>query len=136
MVKYCPECGAENDDKDTYCHKCGAENKEEDEFKVKHVQPIIIGLIISVVLIFIIDLKYEYMTIGIIIGAIVMGFLTKSNKINDLLYNSLFIGLPFTLLQCGFYGMYPEDFIYYAVLFVVASFIFSWIGNQIKKAIK
>ncbi len=133
MVKYCPECGAENDDKDTYCHKCGAENKEEDEFKVNHVKPIIAGIIISFLVMLILNVTRDYFILGIIVGAIVMGFLTKSNKINDLLYNSLFIGLPFTLLQCGFNGMYPEDFIYYAILFVVASFIFSWIGNQIKK---
>jgi hypothetical protein len=95
----------------------------------KYIIPIAFGLIITILLGLI-----GHNTWGIIIGAIVMGYLT-SEELGDLGLNSILTGLLAAIVidfGLGAYGGFSW-FIWDIIISIVLAFVFGWLGTKIKE---
>lgn len=94
----------------------------------KYIIPICFGLIVTILLGLI-----GHNTWGIILGAIIMGYLT-SEELGDLGLNSIITGLLSAIVIDFGLGGYAGFgwFIWDIIITIILAFIFAWVGTKIK----
>lgn len=149
-ILFCPKCGGKLRKGAIYCEKCGSQIEKinsKQEVKVensdenyKKYYPILIGLIINSIIGLVSQNIYP-----VIIGALILGYLSINNNLVDLLIYSLILSIlslviiDYNLLM-NFLSSMPATmyFIYLQFLTdlaysVVLSIVFSFIGFKLKE---